>query len=130
MNRGILLGTLEWAAALGICHIPPRPPMYMALCLCASVLVCVCMCVWAFLPSSTTGWHGVRTTTAHSDQNKPRLFFTTLAHRPAKQTNQGQRKFRHSMSLRVSFSGFHRQSERNVGEENYLMFGCHKMLMF
>ncbi len=53
------------------------------------VCVCVCMCVWAFLPSSAAGWHGIRTTTTHSDQNKPHFFFTTLAHRPAKQTNQG-----------------------------------------
>lgn len=82
-----------------------KASVYTALCLCTSVLVCVYMCVWAFLPSRATGWHGIRTTTAHSDQNKPH-FFTTLAQRPAKQTNQGQQKFHRSMSLQVSYSVF------------------------
>lgn len=57
-----------------------------------SFFASVCLCVWAFLSGRATGWHGILTTTAHSDQNKPHFFFTTLAHGGAiREKNEGTR---------------------------------------
>ncbi len=99
-NRGILLGTLEWAAALGICHIPPRPPMYTALCVC--VYVCVGI---SSEQCNGLAWHPNNHYPLGPKQATLLLHYTGTQAGKNKQTKGSESSF-NSMSLRVSFSGF------------------------